>query len=126
MIFYYLYDMIEKKHLLAVGSPSFSRQLAAILKRSGWQVESFANEQDAVKFSQEMHIAPQYLVTDTLEDWVIRLSRELQSQGTQIILSGFMRETPEELERILGVTYYSIMGLPSKVADVLLGWQNED
>jgi hypothetical protein len=34
-----------------------------------------------------------------------------------------MTESPEELENMLGVPYYSIMGLPAKVASVLLGEQ---
>ena len=62
-------------------------------------------------------------MTDKLTDWVIRLSQKLHSQGTQIILSGCMTESPEELENMLGVPYYSIMGLPAKVASVLLGEQ---
>lgn len=89
-------------------------------------VQTITKKQNALQFLKEMQVAPQYLVTDTLKDWVIQLSREFQPQGTQIILSGFMPDTPEELKRILGVPYYSIMGLPSKVASVLLGEQIAD
>ena len=41
-------------------------------------------------------------------------------------MSGFMTETREELETILGVPYYSISGIPSKVANVLLETQLRD
>lgn len=115
--------MVRDKYLLAAGSTGFSRQLAAIFQSEGWQVRSVTNEPAALRFLQEMQDAPRYLVTDKLKDWVIRLAQELQPQGTEIILSGAMTETPEELKNILGVDYYSIMGLPSKVADVLLGTQ---
>jgi hypothetical protein len=118
--------MVEDKYLLAVGSIDFSRQLAAIFQSKGWQVRSITNKQNAHRFLQEMQDTPHYLVTDKLKDWVIRLAKELQPQGTEIILSGGMTETPEELKSILGVDYYSIMGLPSKVADKLLGTQLSD
>ena len=118
--------MIREKFILAAGSPGFSRQLVAIFQREGWESRALTNEPSAHRFSKDMQDAPQYLVTDKLKDWVIRLSKELQPQGTQIILSGGMSETPEELEGILGVPYYSIMGLPSKVATVLLGRQIQD
>ena len=118
--------MIKEKFLLAAGSPTFSRQLAAIFQSEGWQVRVLTNESVARRFINEVQDVPQYLVTDNLSGWIIRLSRELHSQGTQIILSGFMPEPREELETILGVHYYSIMGLPSKVASALLGVQIQD
>ena len=118
--------MVRDKYLLPAGSIGFSRQLAAIFQSEGWQVRSVTNEPAAHRFLQEMQDAPRYLVVDKLKDWVIRLAKELQPQGTEIILSGVMTETPEELKNILGVDYYSIMGLPSKVADVLLGTQLRD
>ena len=113
--------MIKEKYILAAGSPAFSKGLAEIFRGEGWQVDAVANKAASVRCSQEMHDVPQYFVTDKLKEWVIRLARELQPQGTVIILSGFMPEAPEELERILGVPYTSMMGLPSKVASVLLG-----
>ena len=112
--------MIREKYLLSAGSRDFSSQLAAYFQGRGWQVESLISKQSALRFSKEMQNAPQYFVTDKLTDWVVRLARELHPLGTQIILSGIMRETPEELKSILGVDYYSCMGLPSKVASVLL------
>lgn len=115
--------MVKEKYLLAAGTIAFSRQLAAIFYSEGWQVRSITNKQNALRFLREMQDAPRYLVVDKLKDWVIRLAKELQPQGTEIILSGAMTETPEELKKILGLDYYSIMGLPSKVADVLLGTQ---
>ena len=118
--------MIKEKYLLAAGSPAFSKQLAAFFQSRGWQVESITNKRNAPRFLKEMQLAPQYLVADKLSDWIIQLSRQLNSQGTRIILSGWMTEPHEELERILGVPYYSIMGLPSKVASVLLGEQFDD
>lgn len=113
--------MIKEKYILAAGSPAFSKGLAEIFRGEGWQVDTVANKEASVRHSQDNHDLPQYLVTDKLKEWVIRLARELQPQGTVIILSGFMPEAPEELERILGVPYMSMMGLPSKVASVLLG-----
>ena len=112
--------MIKENYLLAAGSRDFSKKLAAIVQSRGWQALSLTNKQNAVRFSKEMQIAPQFFVADKLTDWIIRLSRELHPQGTQIILSVCMAATQEELERILGVPYYSISGLPSKVASVLL------
>ena len=118
--------MIKEKYILTAGTPAFSRQLAAIFQSEGWQASPLIDKPAAQRFSKEMRDVPQYLVIDELKDWVIQLSKELQPRGTQIILSGAMTETPEELESILGVPYYSIMGLPSKVADVLLGTQFRD
>ena len=118
--------MIKEKYLLAAGSPAFSKQLAAIFQSRGWQVESITNKRNVTRLFREMQIVPQYLIVDKLTDWIIQLSQQLHLQGTQIVLSGWMTETPEELERILGIPYYSIMGLPSKVASVLLGEQIED
>lgn len=118
--------MIKEKTILAAGSVGFSRQLAAIFRREGWQAGTLTNEYDAVRISWEIHDAPQYLITDVLKGWVVRLAQELQQQGTQIILSGFMTETQEELTAILGVPYYSIMGLPWKVATVLIGKEYGD
>ena len=112
--------MIKEKYLLAAGSPAFSKRLITYFQSEGWQVRTITNKPDALRFSKETQEAPQYVVTDRLKDWTIRLARELQPQGTQVILSGFMRETPKELECVLGVPYNSIMGLPSKVATVLL------
>lgn len=115
--------MVNEKFLLAAGSPNFSRQLAAIFQSKGWQVRVLTNKPAALQFSKDIQDAPKYLVADKLSSWVIGLSRKLHSQGTQIILSGFMSESHEELESILGAPYNSIMGLPSKVASVLLGVQ---
>ena len=113
--------MMKEKYILAAGSPAFSRKLAAIFQVEGWEAMALTNEPAAIRYSKDMQDVPQYLVIDKLKDWAIRLARELQPQGTQIILSGFMPETPEELQGILGVPYYSIMGFPEKVAIVLLG-----
>lgn len=118
--------MIKERFILASGSVGFSRQLAAFFRNEGWQTRTLTNKYDAVRISWEMHDAPQYLVTDVLKGWVVSLAQELQRQGTQIILSGFMSETPEELTAILGVPYYSIMGSPWKVATVLIGKEYGD
>ena len=118
--------MIKDNSILAAGSVGFARQLAAIFLSEGWQARTLTNEYDAVRISWEVHDVPQYLVIDVLKGWVIRLARELQRQGTQIILSGFMPETPEELDAILGVPYQSIMGNPWKVATVLIGKEYGD
>ena len=118
--------MIKEEFILAAGSPDFSRKIAAFFQGEGWQARALSNEPAALRCSKEMQDAPQYLVTDKLSGWVVRLSRELHSKGTQIILSGAMSETPEELEIILGVPYRSIMGLPSYVATVLLEKQFRD
>lgn len=116
--------MIKENYILAAGSWGFSRQLTAIFQSIGWQAQSLTNKRNVPRFFKELQAVPQYLVTDKLTDWVIRLCQELQSQGTQIILSGGMTESPEELKSILGVPYYSIMGLPAKVAIVLTGTQD--
>lgn len=118
--------MMKERYILAAGSPAFSRKLAAIFQVEGWEAMALTNEPAAIRYSKDMQDVPQYLVIDKLKDWAIRLARELQPQGTQIILSGFMPETPEELQGILGVPYYSIMGLPSKAATVLLGKEVRD
>ena len=113
--------MMKEKYILAAGSPAFSRKLAAIFQVEGWEAMALTNKPAAIRYPKDMQDVPQYLVIDKLKDWAIRLARELQPQGTRIILSGFMLETPEELQGILGVPYYSIMGFPEKVAIVLLG-----
>ena len=95
--------MIREKYLLAAGSPAFSKKLAALFQSRGWQVEAITNKRNVSRLLMGMQIAPQYLVVDKLTDWIIQVSQQLHSQGTQIILSGWMTETPEELERILGV-----------------------
>ena len=118
--------MMKEKYVMAAGSPAFSRKLAAIFQLEGWEATALTNEPAALRYLKDVQDIPQYLVIDKLKDWAIRLARELQPQGTQIILSGFMPETPEELQGILGVPYYSIMGLPSKVATVLLGKEVRD
>ena len=112
--------MIKEKFILAAGSPSFSRRVVAFFQGEGWQVKTITKKSDALRYLNEKSDTPQYIVIDQLKDWTVRLARELQPQGTQVILSGFMRGTPKELEGILGVPYYSIMGPPSKVANVLL------
>lgn len=112
--------MIKEKFILAAGSPISSRQLAAIFQNEGWQVRTLDNDQAFRRFLKEMQYAPQFLVIDKLKDWTIRLAVELHQQGTRVILSGFIPEGPEEVERILGVPYDGIRGLPSKVATVLL------
>ena len=91
--------MIKEKYILAAGSPAFSKGLAEIFRGEGWQADTVANKAASVRCSQEMHDVPQYFVTDKLKDWVTSLARKLQPQGTVIILSGFMPEAPEELER---------------------------
>ena len=117
-------NLIKENYILAAGSWGFSRQLTAIFQSRGWQAQSLTNKRNVPRFFKELQAVPQYLVTDKLTDWVIRLCQELQSQGTQIILSGGMTESPEELKSILGVPYYNIMGLPAKVAIVLTGTQD--
>lgn len=118
--------MIDEKFLLAAGSPDFSRTLAAFFQSEGWKARAIANEQAAVRFLREMPNAPKYLVADQIKGWVIRLAQALHPQGTQVILSGWMTESQEELEQMLGTPYYSIMGLPVKVYDVLLGKTTRD
>lgn len=118
--------MIKEKYIFAVGSAGYARQLAAIFRSEGWQARSITNEYDAVRISREIHDAPQYLITDVLKGWVVRLAQELHFQGTKIILSGSMTETREELAAILGVPYDSIMGSPWKVATVLIGKEYGD
>lgn len=113
--------MIKEKFILAAGTTGFSRKLAAIFQSEGWQAGTITNEHDAVNISQEMRDVPKYFVADVIRGWVVQLAQELHQQGTEIILSGFMTESHEELEAILGTPFQSIMGLPSKVATVLLG-----
>ena len=118
--------MINDHFILAAGSPDFSRQLSAIFRSEGWLVRSLSNEQAALRYLREGQEVPRYLVIDKLKNWAVRLARELQPQGTQIILSGSLDGSREELEGIIGVPFYSIMGLPWKVADVLLGKEFRD
>ena len=113
--------MTKEKFILAAGSPVVSRQLAAIFQNEGWQVRTIDNDEASRRFLIEEQNAPQYLVIDKVVDWTIQLAREYQPHGTRVILSEFRSETPEEVERMLGVPYDGITGLPSKVATVLLG-----
>ena len=118
--------MIKEKFILAAGSQDFSRKIVALFQDEGWQARSVTSMWAARRFLKEMQEVPQYFASDKINDWVILLARELHPKGTQIILSGAMQESQEELERILGTPYYSIMGLPSYVADVLLQTQIPD
>ena len=118
--------MINEKFILAAGSPDYARMLAAIFQHEGWNARAITNGPSALRFLQEGPDVPKYLVADEIKGWVARLAQELHPLGTQVILSGFMTESPEELESMLGTPYYSIMGLPWKVADVLLGKEFRD
>jgi hypothetical protein len=113
--------MINEKFILAAGSPDFARKLAAIFQREGWQARVITNGPSALRFLEEKREVPKYLVADEIKGWVSRLAEELHPRGTQVILSGGMSESHEELESMLGTPYYSIMGSPWKVAIVLLG-----
>ena len=113
--------MVKENYIVAAGSPDYAGLLATLFRSEGWLARSVTTRRDAAHFSHEQEDAPRFLVIDVLKEWTVNLARELHPQGTQVILSGFMRESREELESILGVPFYSIMGLPWKAASVLLG-----
>lgn len=118
--------MIKEKFVLASGSRAFARQVAAVFQKEGWQARVVIGRHDALFYSKERQDAPQYLITDDLRPGftaALQMARELQPQGTQVILSGFM--TPEELSGV-DVPFRSIAGLPWKVAGVILGKEYTD
>ena len=114
---------IREQTVLAVGSPGFAGQLAAIFKHEGWEAKTLTNKKNVPRFLRELDAAPQYLVTDSLKDWVVKLAHELDARGTEVYVSGFVN--PADLSGRY-FSYHSVSGLPSKVADVILGTQFTD
>ena len=112
-----------KQTILAAGSPAYAELLAAIFKHEGWEAKIITNKKNVGRFLRELDAAPQYLVIDRLKDWVIDLASELRTRGTEVIISGFVN--PEELSNV-NFSYHSVSGLPSKVADVILGTELTD